>query len=345
MQSTKIISTLIKEEKWDDLLSFALGGGTSKLFHDWINYNENESFKSQLLKSLPDKCLSPLIEEYPSIIIPHLIKNYKESYSTIALDLANNEMKGNIELLALFDAKKIKIILESIVPVKSLEKYHTYLYLKMIENNDYNYKNSSLKALRSKQKFIDIEDILEEICKNGIKRPEIVNIIKETINEMCLYMSTLDSSTVLPLLERVSTILNFCKNQEDNGPLIAKEALKFDYPKIFPNSLCAIFLEGKKSEFNFIEQLNEKEAYNKYFLPCVLDEINNKENCQKILRLAAENMLLNENVSFQDNLLKIKTYAKNEKHELNKAWDFMVTHLKKSIIEEFLSEGSSKIFQ
>ena len=67
MQSTKIISTLIKEEKWDDLLSFALVGGTSTLFHDWLNYNENESFKSQLLKSLPDKCISSLIEEYPSI--------------------------------------------------------------------------------------------------------------------------------------------------------------------------------------------------------------------------------------------------------------------------------------
>ena len=96
-------------------------------------------------------------------------------------------MKGNIELLALFDAKKIKIILESIVPVKSLEKYHTYLYLKMIENNEYNYKNSSLKALRSKQKFIDIEDILEEICKNGIKRPEIANIIKEKLMK-CAYI-------------------------------------------------------------------------------------------------------------------------------------------------------------
>jgi hypothetical protein len=53
-------------------------------------------------------------------------------------------------------------------------------------------------------------------------------------------------------------------------------------------------------------------------------------------------MLLNENLSFQDNLLKRKTYAKNEKHELNKAWDFMVKHLKKSIIEEVISEGSSK---
>ena len=177
--------------------------------------------------------------------------------------------------------------------------------------------------------------MLKEICQNGIKRPEITNIIKETINEMCLYMSTLDSSTVLALLERVSLILSLCKNQEGNELLIANEALIFDYPKVFPNSLCAIFLEGKKSECNFIEQLNKNEAYNKYFLPCVLDEINNKENCQKILRLAAENMLLNENVSFQDNLLKIKTYAKNEKHELNKAWDFMVTHLKKSITEEF----------
>ena len=344
MINTKIISTLLKEQKWDELILFALGKETSKIFDSWINYHENESYVSNFIQSLPEKCLPPLIQRYPLKIIPFLIKNYKGSYATIALDLANNEMKGNEELFSLFDAKMIKIILENIVPEKSLEKYHTYLYLKMIEQNEYNYKSIPLKALRSKQQYITIRDIIKNICQEGIKRPEVLNTIKETVDEMCSYMSTLDNSTVLPVLERVSIILSYIQNQKDYKLLITKEALKFDYPKIFPNTLCAIFLEEKKSECSFIEQINKNEAYNKYFLPNVLDEINNKENCKNILKLAAEKMLLSENSSFQDNLLKIKNYAKNEKHELNKAWNFMVKHLKNSIIEDFIKEGSSKNF-
>ena len=343
MQSTKIISTLIKEQKWDELMLFALDEETSEIFNSWINYYENEFFISSFIQSLPDKYLPPLIQKYSSIIIPLLINNYKESYAKIALDLVNNEMKENEELFALFDTKIIKIILENIVPIKALEKYHTYLYLKIIENNEYNYKNIPLKVLKSKQKYYIIDYVIRIICEEGTKRPEVIKTIKETIEEMCSYMSTLDSSTVLPLLERISKILSYC-NIKDNKYLITKEALKFDYPKIFPNTLCSIFIEGKISECNFIENIDRNEAYNKYFLPNVLDEINNKENSQKILKLAAENMLLNENSTFQDNLLKIKNYAKNEKHELNKAWDYMVKQLKNSIIEDFIEEGSSKNF-
>ena len=75
MKTTKIISTLIKEQKWDDLLSFALGKETSEIFISWLYFSENESFKSQFIKSLPDKCLPPLIQKYSSEIIPDLIKN------------------------------------------------------------------------------------------------------------------------------------------------------------------------------------------------------------------------------------------------------------------------------
>ena len=344
MQSTKIISTFLKEKKYDDLIQFALGEGTSTIFSSWIHDTENEYYISQLVKSLPDKCLSPLLIEYDSDILPHLIQNYKESYATIALNLANNEMKGNKQLFSLFDPKMIKVILENIVPVKSLENYHTYLYLKLIENNEYNYKNISLKALKSRQKYIDISNILKDICQNGIKRSEVLDIIKQTIDEMCTYMSTLDNTSVLPILERVSDILNNFTDSDDKKLLITKEALKFDYPKIFPDTLCQLFLEGKKSEFSFIEKLDKDEAYNKYFLPYVIDEINNKENSQKILRLAAENMFINEDSVFQDNLLKIKSYSKKEKHELNKAWNFMVKHLKQSIIDELISQGRSKNF-
>ena len=138
MQSTKIISTLIKEGKWDELSLFALDGETSEIFHNWIDCNENEYFRAQLIKNLPDKCLPLFIQRYSSIIIPYLIENYKETYATIALDLANNEMKGNKELFALFDTKMIRIILENIVPQKSLQYYDTYLYFKLIENNEYN---------------------------------------------------------------------------------------------------------------------------------------------------------------------------------------------------------------
>ena len=98
METTKIISTLIKEQKWDDLLSFALGKETSEIFNSWLSFSENESFKSQFIKSHPDKFLPSLIQRYSSEIILYLIKKYKGSYSPIALDLANNEMKGDKEL-------------------------------------------------------------------------------------------------------------------------------------------------------------------------------------------------------------------------------------------------------
>ena len=73
-------------------------------------------------------------------------------------------------------------------------------------------------------------------------------------------MNTLDNTSVSLILERVSKILGYCKSTEDYKPLITKEALKFDYPKIFPNTLCSLFLEGKVSEYSFIEQLDKKEA-------------------------------------------------------------------------------------
>ena len=168
MQSTKLISTYIQAQKWDELMFFITSEDTSQIFEKWIKNNENEYQIESLIKSLPDKCLPELIIKYDNIVIPYLIKNYRESYASIALNLANNELKGNNKLFALFDPKMIKITLENIVPSKFLEKYHTYLYLKLIEKDEYNYKNIPIKALKSKQKYINASDILKEICENGI---------------------------------------------------------------------------------------------------------------------------------------------------------------------------------
>ena len=236
MQSTKLISSFLKEQKWDELMLFISGKDTSEIFDKWITDKENEYQIEELIKSIPDKCLPQLLIKYDSIIIPYLLKNYKESYATIALNLANNELKGNNKLFALFDPKMIKITLENIVPSKFLEKYHTYLYLKLIENNEYNYKNIPIKALKSKQKYINASDILKEICENGIKREDVLNTIKETIEQMCKYMSSLDNSSVSIILERVSKILGYCTLNIDNKQLLTKGALNFDYPKIFPNN-------------------------------------------------------------------------------------------------------------
>ena len=344
MKSTKVISNFLKEQNWDELMLYALGEGTSKLFKSWISDKDNEEIIIDLIKAIPDKYLPSLIINHSSKIIPYLIKNYKESYKSIAYNLANNELKGNNDLISLFDVKMIKILLENIVPFKLLENYHTYLYLKLVENNEYNYKNIPIKALKAKQKSVNILPLLKVICQQGIKRPEVIKTIKETIDEMCTYMNTLDNTSVSLILERVSKILGYCKSTEDNKPLITKEVLKFDYPKIFPNTLCSLFLEGKVSEYSFIEQLDKKEAYDYYFLPNVIDEINNKENSQTTLRQAAENMLINKDSYFNDNILKIKNYSRDKEHKLNKAWDFMLKHLKEFIIEEFISKMTSKNF-
>ena len=344
MQTTNVILNYLKEKKFEDIMLFILGEQTKDLFKSWITYADNKIYVTDLIKNIPDKCLPILINEYTNIVVPHLINNYKESYAEIALNLANNEMKGNDLLFSLFDPKIIKIVLESIVPIKTLENYHTYLYMKLVESNEYNYKNIPLKALRSKQKFININSILKQICEKGKKREEVFKTIKQTVEEMCTYMSTLDSAAVLPILERASKIIYYVQNSEKNKSLMAKEAFKFDYPKIFINTMCSVFLEGKVSECSFIENFDKKEAYDKYFLPIVIDEIINKENCQKTLEEAAENMLIKQDSYFQDNILKLKSYSKQKDHILNKAWDYMLKHLKQSIINEFLSEGASKNF-
>ena len=86
MKSTKVISRLVKEQKWDDFMLFALGEETSDLFDSWIKNKEHQPFVEELIKNIPDKCLSPLLLKFSSFIIPHLINNYKESYATIALN-------------------------------------------------------------------------------------------------------------------------------------------------------------------------------------------------------------------------------------------------------------------
>ena len=43
--------------------------------------------------------------------------------------------------------------------------------------------------------------------------------------------------------------------------------------------MCPVILEGKLLKCSFIEKISKNEAYEKYFLPVVIEEINNKENC------------------------------------------------------------------
>ena len=107
-------------------------------------------------------------------------------------------------------------------------------------------------------------------------------------------MSTLDNTSVLPILSRVSTIIKYIKKEDRT--FIVKEALKFNYPKIFPNTLYSIFIEGKISQCNFIENFDKKSVYEEYFLPTIIDEINMKENCQKTLCQTAENMLIQNDI-------------------------------------------------
>ena len=53
MKSTKIISSLSKEKKWDDLILFALSKETSRIFYSWISNKENEPYVEELIKSIP----------------------------------------------------------------------------------------------------------------------------------------------------------------------------------------------------------------------------------------------------------------------------------------------------
>lgn len=342
MKNTKILPKLIEDKKWEELIQFASDTRTRGLFSKWINSEENETKVKEMVKNIPDKYIYTLIIEYPETITPLLISNYKDSYSDIAKELSNGEMRENKIILPLLDIKFIKTILENIVPEKAIEEYNTYQYIKFIENNPYNYKTIPLKTLRLKQNFLEISGILEEICKSYNKREDILKVIKETINEMCTYMSTLDSASTIPILSRVSNIIRYIDIKDKH--LIVEEALKFNYPKIFPNTLYPVFIEGKISQCNFIEHLDKERVYQEYFVPTVLDEINMKEGCQKTLQQAAENMLIKDDSYTQKNILVLKSFSNFKDHPLNGAWKYMVKHLKESIIKEIITTGKSENF-
>ena len=342
MKNTKILPKLIEDKKWEELIQFALDTRTKGLFSKWINSEENETNVKKMVKNIPDKFIGTLIIEYPETITPLLISNYKPSYADIAKELSNGEMRENKIILSLLDIKFIKTILENIVPEKAIEEYNTYQYIKFIENNPYNYKNIPLKTLRLKQNFLEISGIIEEICKSYNKREDILKVIKETINEMCTYMSTLDSASIIPILSRVSNIIRYIDIKDKN--LIIEEALKFNYPKIFPNTLYPVFIEGKISQCNFIEHLDKERVYQEYFVPTVLDEINMKEGCQKTLQQTAENMLIKDDSYTQKNILVLKSFSNFKDHPLNGAWKYMIKHLKEYILKEIITTGKSENF-
>ncbi len=340
MKSTKILESLIKEEKWEELIEFALNKKTQNLFSSWLETKAHKLNHSYLIQKIPDKYIPSLLINFSSKLTPLLLVNYKESYGEIAKQLSENEMKNEISLLPLFDIKYLKIILENIVPEKSIEYFNVYFYIMFIQNNSSNYKNIPLKNLRSKQNLLNIKDIIKEICSAYDKRKDILNLIKETIGEMCTYISNLDNVSALPILERVSMIID---NVIDKS-LIAEEALKLDYPKVFPNSMYSIFIEGKNSQCSFIRNLDDKVAFEKYFVPTVLDEINMKENCQKTLKQVAENMLINKDNETQKNILILKSFSKIENHPLKNAWNYIVKYLKEYIIKEMISKEKSDNF-
>ena len=42
--------------------------------------------------------------------------------------------------------------------------------------------------MRSKQKFININSILKQICQKGKKREEVFKTIKQTVEEICVFV-------------------------------------------------------------------------------------------------------------------------------------------------------------
>ena len=141
MDNTRILSKFISESNWEKIIDFTINEKTSNLFQQWVKLINNKCHIINLVKNIPEKFLSSLIIEYPYEIIPFMIDNFKDSYSDLALELLNTTMKSRYELFSLLSKKYIKLIIENIVPKKSLESFHPYLYFKLIENDSYNYKS------------------------------------------------------------------------------------------------------------------------------------------------------------------------------------------------------------
>ena len=338
MKNTKILIKFIEEKKWEEILQFSINNATKNLFMLWLESQENKIIVNSFIQNLPNNYISPLIINFPSLIIPLLRNNYKQSYNEIAYKLITEDMKGNENLVSLLDIKLIKIILESFVLEKSIEEKDIFFYIKKVEDDSYNYKKIPLNLLSSKNNFLQISTLISKIYEAKDSREEIISTIKNIISEMCSYMSTLDNISVLPLISRVSNLIE----KFPDKVLISKEAIKFNYPKIFINSMCHILIKENRSEYSFIEHLDKKIVYDEYFVPIIIDEINMKENCQNNLRQIAEEMLINSSYYFKKNIFILKSFSQIENHPLKEAWNFMVKHLKQFIINEMKTKGWSK---
>ena len=339
MKSTKELESFIKNEKWEEIIKFALEEEDKSLFSKWLSNINNNTNINTLIKNIPNIYIAPLILNYKDSIIPFIIKNFKEQYNKIAYDLICGEMKeNNINLFPLLDLKLIKIILESFIPDKTLEEFNFYFYMITAKDDSYNYKKIPKKILRSKSSYYNISSFISNLNK----REEINSIIEETIIEMCEYMSKLEQEEIIVILSRVSMLLDILPSNKKES--ITKKVCKFNYTKIFKDSIYPLFFLGKILHESFIEKLDKKIVYEEYFLPIILDEIEMKENCQNNLRLAAEKMFVDKNEYFQKNMLILKSFSRIENHPLKKAWNFMLNHLKKYIIQELLTKGNSQSF-
>ena len=59
MKNTTILKTLIKEEKWEEILKFALSEETKNIFISWLESKENENIVNSLIKIWITEIMKP----------------------------------------------------------------------------------------------------------------------------------------------------------------------------------------------------------------------------------------------------------------------------------------------
>ena len=70
MKNTKILIKFIEEKKWEEILQFSINNATKNLFMLWLESQENKIIVNSFIQNLPNNYISPLIINFPSLIIP-----------------------------------------------------------------------------------------------------------------------------------------------------------------------------------------------------------------------------------------------------------------------------------
>jgi hypothetical protein len=311
--SSRDIIHLINQGKWEKLYKLTKGSNSSILRSELIKNNSKQMF----LEKIPDDILLKFVHIDPTTILNIMLEFYQEKYSGLAEKLFHSHdfLKFSSEIISLFNASQIIKIINSIIPTRFIEDdSSSFLILRVALNQDHNYHNITPKIVRAHQPltYIHLSNWLKETVKY---RSNIFSACLSILKDILTFASTLDSATANILLIHAMNIYE-CISTEENKKILLPILETFQYSQVFKNTMCSIFLEGSRSNCNFIELLGYEHGYDLFFVPVVVEEISGLENSQNTLQSVASKILRSSNDFFNHRILQLKHFSHLKSHPL-----------------------------